>query len=371
LLASDGNIYVYATQGNGYRFQVAMSTDGCTFTLKGEAMPTAPSWANGDWWAPDVTEHNGTFYMLFSAAKNDGSGDHCTGSALSSSALGPFKDTGTPLVCGPQTINIDSKMFDDPKQSNGTCAYDGVIHDLVGDDVAQVTYTGNTDADKDSSCCTQCKQNTACQFWVRSTDNSSCWLKKNFNGYLAASNRRGNFKYLGATYLYWRGDFSPLGVQELDTSRTKLASGSVVINTVSPDSSQDYQSLVEGSWPQYNAAQDYYYLYFSGNNCCGTSRHYSVMIARSRQPKGPFQLYANYYGLKTSAILVANSVWDAPGHNSVLVDKNKQEWMFYHAMHQGNLSARVLLMDKITYNNDGWPQVPGAPSSSTLPGPVI
>jgi len=312
--------------------------------------------------------------MLFAAQRNDGSGNHCTGSAVSSSPLGPFKDTGSPIVCGPQTYNIDPKLFEDPKGYNGTCAYDGVIHDLVGSDVAQVLYTGGTDQEKDASCCDQCKQNSQCTFWARSTDNSSCWLKTGFTGYVAANNRRGNFKYSTSTYLYWRGDLQPLGIQELDSTRTKFLAGSQMILSIYPDTSQDYQSLVEASWPQYNADRDYYYLYFSGNNCCGSGRHYSVMVARSRQPKGPWQLYANFYNLKTSAILVANSVWDAPGHNSVLVDKNKQEWMFYHAMAKPaptDGGPRVLLMDKITYNNDGWPQVPGAPSSGTLTGPVI
>eukprot|EP00456_Euglypha_rotunda_P022185 TRINITY_DN1880_c0_g1_i2.p1 TRINITY_DN1880_c0_g1~~TRINITY_DN1880_c0_g1_i2.p1 ORF type:complete len:293 (+),score=29.53 TRINITY_DN1880_c0_g1_i2:115-993(+) len=78
--------------------------------------------------------------------------------------------------------------------SQGSCTYDGSLHDFQGTDVASTTYTGNTDADKDSSCALQCNQNPNCQYWVRATDSSTCWLKTTFVGYVSNGNRRGNFR---------------------------------------------------------------------------------------------------------------------------------------------------------------------------------
>jgi hypothetical protein len=67
------------------------------------------------------------------------------------------------------------------------------VRDMTGADVAQTTYTGNTDAEKDASCCEHCSANDQCEYWVRATDSTRCWLKKNFVSYTASSVRRGNF----------------------------------------------------------------------------------------------------------------------------------------------------------------------------------
>ena len=125
----------------------------------------------------------------------------------------------------------------------------------------------------------------------------------------------------------------------------------------------DYQYLVEGAWVTYR--DGYYYLFFSGDNCCGEEPtripHYAVMVARSKSATGPFEQYGRVMEKNTSAILVKNDAWDGPGHNSVIRDAAGQDWMVYHAVDpkqriNDNFIRRVMLIDLIVYK-DGWPSI--------------
>jgi arabinan endo-1,5-alpha-L-arabinosidase len=137
-----------------------------------------------------------------------------------------------------------------------------------------------------------------------------------------------------------------------------------------------YEHGIEG--PFVITRHGWYYLFYSGNNCCSYPPHYATMVARSRHATGPFQrLAATRPGL-SSVILHGNDRWAGPGHNSVIRDDAGHDWMFYHAIDNrhpylpgGNQYVRrVMLMDRIVYRN-GWPTlVRSSPSVSWKPGPV-
>lgn len=251
-----------------------------------DALPNGNLWATQSFWAPDVSFHDGLYYMFYAAEQTNG-GNMCIGIATSADPMGPFKDKGTPFLCGTNAQTIDPKMFDAPD---------------------------------------------------------------------------------GSIYLYWGSDFSPLMVRQLDSTRMNWAPNSQATALIYPDNSE-YGALVEGSWVTHNPRQsNYYFLFYSGNNCCTPGEHYAVMVARSLSPTGPFEKLGN-------PIIVLGNGFDAPGHNSVLTDEAGEDWMFYHAYQSSNLSqGRKLMMDHILYLND-WPtiggvlNVSGTPSSSGL-GPV-
>jgi arabinan endo-1,5-alpha-L-arabinosidase len=169
----------------------------------------------------------------------------------------------------------------------------------------------------------------------------------------------------GKHYLYWGSDAQPIVVKELaDDRRTFVDPAAAPTPLVSPSGvSGSYDAnLVEGPWVTYRAP--YYYLYFSGNNCCGTGAHYAVMVARSSSPTGPFQKLAGASGA-AQPILQAGDKWIGPGHNSTVADAMGTEWMVYHAIDVNhpylipgntNISLRPMLIDRITYSN-GWPTV--------------
>jgi arabinan endo-1,5-alpha-L-arabinosidase len=187
----------------------------------------------------------------------------------------------------------------------------------------------------------------------------------------------------GRRLLYWGSGFQPIRVQELSPDRTSFMPGSRAIDLVAPiknDEPDNYQRLVEGGWvTEHNG---YYYLFFSGDNCCGDKAHYAVMVARSRSATGPFETLAQATGKSNSAILERNERWIAPGHNSIVRDAKGQDWIFYHAIDSRNRTLkneisgdrdvrRIMLMDQIVYRN-GWPVIErGTPSTTPQRAPKL
>ena len=184
----------------------------------------------------------------------------------------------------------------------------------------------------------------------------------------------------GKRLLYWGSGFGPIKVQELAADRVSFEPGSRAIDLVHPvrtDDSTNYQRLVEGAWVIYRAP--YYYLFYSGDNCCGPRAHYAVMVARSRSATGPFETLAQATGAPSSVILERRGVWVAPGHNSVVRDARGDDWIVYHAVDSRRPrgkptddvnTRRVMLVDRLYYA-DGWPRVGGdAVSVRPLPRPA-
>ena len=184
----------------------------------------------------------------------------------------------------------------------------------------------------------------------------------------------------GTRYLYWGSDSTPIRVQELSPDRLSFKPDTIPKSVLIPQRGRPYEGLLEGAWVAYQ--KGFYYLYTSGDACCGEDAHYAVMVARSTSPIGSFQKLGDANGSKSSVILEANAVWTAPGHQAILTDASGQDWIFYHAMNAKNPGhndvvpndgyyPRVLLMDPIIYV-DGWPQVPGdSPSDDKQSGPNV
>lgn len=310
LRASNGSYYAYATQGERdgttVNMQVARSPDLGTWERLGDALPVKPAWANQtqDFWAPHVSEHDGTYYLYYSAKPNaavtDTTRGLCLAVATAGHPEGPFVDKGEPLQCGTGFVNIDPMAFDDPQT--------------------------------------------------------------------------------GKRLLYWGSGFGPIKVQELAPDRVSFAPGSRPIDLIHPvktTDSTEYQRLVEGAWVTYRAP--YYYLFYSGDNCCGPRAHYAVMVARSRSATGPFGTLGEATGASSSVILERQGIWVAPGHNSVIRDARGDDWLVYHAVDSRHPRAkptddvntrRVMLMDRLIYR-DGWPRVEDrGPSTAPQPRPA-
>ncbi|MBZ4035541.1 glycoside hydrolase family 43 protein [Flavobacterium sp. 17A] len=177
----------------------------------------------------------------------------------------------------------------------------------------------------------------------------------------------------GKKLLYWGSGFEALKVRELSEDRLSFKTGTSAKNLINPIRNNDpanYQNLVEGSWISYH--DGFYYLYYSGDNCCGDKAHYAVMIARSKNAEGPFETLAEAEKKENSVILSKNKKWIAPGHNSIVNDDKGQEWIVYHAIDADSpKSGRIVLIDKITYKN-GWPIInSGSPSIVKILKPIV
>ncbi|HZH91954.1 MAG TPA: glycoside hydrolase family 43 protein [Pyrinomonadaceae bacterium] len=186
----------------------------------------------------------------------------------------------------------------------------------------------------------------------------------------------------GKRLLYWGSGFEPLRVQELAADRVSFKPGSRAREVLFPIKTEDpanYQRLVEGAWV--TERDGFYYLFFSGDNCCGDKAHYAVMVARSRSAEGPFETLAAATGEPQSVILELNMRFIAPGHNSVIRDAAGDDWIIYHAIDttKRNTEAiagdrdvrRIMLLDRLVYRK-GWPRVEwGSPSTLAKPAPVV
>ena len=75
LKASDGKYYMYGTGGVSNGFKVYSSDDLVTWTDEGPIYQggTSDSWATDCFWAPEVYERDGKYYLWFSAAAASGS----------------------------------------------------------------------------------------------------------------------------------------------------------------------------------------------------------------------------------------------------------------------------------------------------------
>jgi arabinan endo-1,5-alpha-L-arabinosidase len=288
LRAKDGYYYVYATQaerdGKMVNLQVARSRDLARWELLGDALPVKPGWAakTQDFWAPHVAEHDGRYFLYYSAKPDEALSDDkkglCLAVATAARPEGPFTDMGRPLLCGPGFVNIDPMSFDDPAT--------------------------------------------------------------------------------GKRLLYWGSGFGPIKVQEMAPDRLSFAPGSAPVDLIRADEKTDYHKLVEGAWIVRRGG--WYYLFYSGDNCCGKGIHYAVMAARSRSATGPFEL-------RPAPILAQDAKWIGPGHNSVVEDGRGDSWIVYHAVDSARPRSkptdevntrRIMLIDRIVWK-DGWPAVLG------------
>jgi arabinan endo-1,5-alpha-L-arabinosidase len=175
----------------------------------------------------------------------------------------------------------------------------------------------------------------------------------------------------GKRLLFWGSGFGPIKIQELARDRLSFAPGSTPRDLIQPAKTEDpdrYDRLIEGAWVV--RRQGWYYLFFSGDNCCGPKAHYAVMVARSRSATGPYRTLGEETGRGNSVILARDERWIAPGHNAVVQDARGRDWIVYHAVDAKRPrsepsadvnSRRVMLVDRLVWRN-GWPEVvrPGA-----------
>ncbi len=309
--ASDGSFYAYATQTTGLRIQVSHSTDLVAWSTPAEAMPTKPAWASQsqNFWAPDVELRENGTYVMYYSAQID-----------ADKRLAP----GDGFCVGMATATTPTGPFAD------------VGHPVVcGPNATTIDPQGFDDPQT------------------------------------------------GARYLFWGSGGAPIRAQQLSaTDRSTFAAGSSPSSVVFARN-QGYEPLVEGPWLTYRQDQGYYYLFYSGNSCCGNVNtvHYAVLVARAKSPTGPYEVLRGADGAATP-VLQYSSAWLAPGHNAVVRLANGDDWMLYHAINPdkayllaGNtdISRRPLLLDKISYQPNGWPIVgpSGLPTGTPQTKPAV
>jgi xylan 1,4-beta-xylosidase len=161
----------------------------------------------------------------------------------------------------------------------------------------------------------------------------------------------------GRRYLIWKEDGNsrekptPLWAQELTEDGTKLVGDKKELFRNDPKSWEG--GVVEGAFVVRRG--DWFYLFYSGNACCGRRCNYALGVARARNLLGPWEKNP------ANPILAENQLWQCPGHGSIVTDERGRDLLLYHAYRQSEEAfyiGREALLDEIRWDGPGgWPTI--------------
>lgn len=252
-------------------FTLFHSRNLLNWDVSGAVFQKRPDWAERDFWAPEISEDHGRFFVYYTARKKGG--PLCVAVAAASSPSGPYIDHGS-LVCQ-DAGSIDAAPVNDER---------------------------------------------------------------------------------GRRYLVWKEDGNsrnqptPLWAQRLSDDGLKLLGKKTEL--IRNDSKSWEGGVVEGAFIL--RRNDWFYLFYSGNACCGRRCNYALGVARSRNLLGPYEKYAR------NPILAENENWQCPGHGSIVTDEQGRDFLLYHAYRKSASAffiGREALLDQVSWGSDGWPKV--------------
>jgi arabinan endo-1,5-alpha-L-arabinosidase len=164
----------------------------------------------------------------------------------------------------------------------------------------------------------------------------------------------------GRRYLYYGGFNGGVFVQEVDRQVRQRVGAPVQVAV--EDNFEAPFVVYRGGW---------YWMFLSTGNCCsGPNSGYTVVVARSKSPRGPFvdrtgaRADAAYPG-GTPVLTPNGNVWVGTAHSTNATDPAGQDWLLYHAidrhrpwvdMEEQRPLVRSMSADRLDWI-DGWPVV--------------
>lgn len=165
----------------------------------------------------------------------------------------------------------------------------------------------------------------------------------------------------GHVYMAW-GSFRGIFIVELNEDGTALKN---------PETAAEDKVLIAGIVGNWNGGTyegsyirkigEYFYFFGSQGTCCsGVNSTYHVKVARSKSIFGP---YVDAEGKdmlgenRGELVIKSDQNVAGPGHMSLLEDDNHDWWMFYHGYDKSNPVGRMVFMDKLQWDENGFPYV--------------
>ena len=304
LRASDEKFYMYGTTEGLNGFKTCSSSDLIRWKDEGQVFEgvTPDSWAVNCFWAPEVYERNGKYYLWYSANWKDNSNNELEnfriGVAVADQPTGPFRDLFCRPVFDPGYPVIDANiLFDDDAGRvylyYSRCCYKHPVESEIAD---WAKAQGWYDEIEES--------------WIYGVE-----LKPDFSG------------IIGDPQLL----LSPPG--KMNDPQSEWESRSVTSREVN-------RRWTEGSFIL--KEEDTYYMLYSANFFGG--KNYAVGYATAKNPLGPFEKANNNPVLQKNTESGGNVT--GTGHCMVL-DINKQRYCVYHGRTQETGENRVAFINRL------------------------
>ena len=154
----------------------------------------------------------------------------------------------------------------------------------------------------------------------------------------------------GHKYLFW-GSFRGIYATELSEDGLSLKNGA--------EKKQIAGTAFEGTYIY--KKDGYYYLFASVGTCCeGVKSTYQLVVGRSQSLFGPYfdKTGKNMMDNGYSLVIGSSDRFVGNGHCSEIVqDDSGNDWIFYHGVDTQNPQGRVLMLDQVRWDKEGWPYV--------------
>lgn len=110
---------------------------------------------------------------------------------------------------------------------------------------------------------------------------------------------------------------------------------------------------------------EYYYIFYSGGNCCGLKCSYNVAVARSSKFAGPYEYYSG------NPILSENDSWKCMGHGTFVKNSDNKDVYLHHAYNKKStvFTGREGLLSELDWAG-GWPSFKAQQIAGNPPGVI-
>lgn len=327
LHASDGKYYMYGTTENTDGFKTSSSADLVHWKEEGQVYKgaTDSSWALNCFWAPEVFERNGKYFMLFSANwkqnPTNEKENFRIGVAVADKPTGPFKELYKQPVFDPGYPVIDADVYFDDATGKvylyySRCCYKHPVKSEVADWARKEKIFNEIE-----------------ESWVYGVE-----MKPDFSG------------VIGTPALLLQPP------SKMTDKQSEWESRSVTEKEVN-------RRWTEGSFIFKHDST--FYIMYSANFYGG--KNYAVGYATSKSPLGPFVKAANNPVLQKNTDKGGDVT--GTGHNMVLKTANGDMYCVYHGRTNKTGDQRVVFIDKMEITSDGILQVHG-PTTTPQPFPL-
>ncbi len=185
----------------------------------------------------------------------------------------------------------------------------------------------------------------------------------------------------GRVYMFW-GSFRGIYAIELTADGLDFKDGSVEAAALNKEHVAGYPTTHNFDISSYEGVYlikkgDFYYMFLSTGQCCSGDYTYNVRVGRATSVLGPYTDHLDrsmQQGAVGYRVVDQNAHFIGVGHNSIIQDDAGTYFIAYHGYDASSevRNARRMLIDKLNWDQDGWPSTLGAaPSNNRRPGPEI